>query len=316
VMPQQFQRPYLDAGHAAESPQAAAPHHFNVPEGQPSAEDFTRGFITEGRAADSPANDTPRHEPIPAPMTPGQPSRVYYTGAMRDNARQAMTAMHDHISRVFPDVCPMSPDVSGIQKPAPQVPNGVGGPAPRSGKKAAKAAARKRRRALAAKRRRLERKVLKGAMSVKQARRKLGIKAKAGKPVKLASVAKAAAAQVPVPAPLDADVIKTAIAEANAPLLERIAAQDKTLRKQRKAIDAIASQPDTSQAPLRGVALTKASAAPAVPQSATATAERVQMAELQRLHFVSRNSPDPGMREAARRDLETKLGLDSMNMQT
>jgi hypothetical protein len=27
---------------------------------------------------------------------------------------------------------------------------------------------------------------------------------------------------------------------------------------------------------------------------------------------VSRNSPDPGMREAARRDLELKLGLDSI----
>jgi hypothetical protein len=317
VTPQAFQRPYIDAGHAAPSPQHDAPHSFHVTEGQPSAEDFTRGFITEGRAADSPANDTPRHEPIPAPMTPGQPSRVYYTGAMRDNARQAMTAMHDHISRVFPDVCPMSPHVGEGQKPAPAVPEGVGGPAPRSGKKTATATARKQRKALARKRRRLERKVLKGTMSVKQARRKLGLKAKAAPPVakalKTAGQAREQAAAVAVPPVLDAGVIKAAVAEACAPLLERIAGQDKTLRKQRKAIDAIAAQPDTSQAPLRGVTLTKASAAPAAqPQSATATAERVQMAELQRLHYVSRNSPDPGMREAARRDLELKLGLDSI----
>ena len=63
-------------------------------------------------------------------------------------------------------------------------------------------------------------------------------------------------------APLDPEAIKAAITEANAPLLERIAAQDKTLRKQRKAIDAIASQPDTSQAPLRGVAAVNKTSAP------------------------------------------------------
>jgi hypothetical protein len=258
---------------------------------------------------------------------------VYYTGAMRDNARQAMSAMHDHIAHVFPDVCSMSPDVSDIQKPAPQVPEGVGGPAPRSGKKAAKAvraAARKRRRALAAKRRRLERKVLKGTMSVKQARRKLGLKAKPARPVPMAKIADTTAAltkalkvagwtqeqvdslsAAPAGPALDASVIKAAVAEANAPLLERIASQDKTLRKQRKAIDAIAGQADTTHAPLRGVAATKASAAPAAPRTATATAEQVQLAELQRLQYVSRTSPDPGMREAARRDLETKLGLGS-----
>lgn len=316
ITPQQFRRPYLHEGHSAPSPMQEGPRSFHVPEGQPSADDYTRGFITEGRAADAPTNDTPRHEPVPAPQTPGKPSRVYYTNAMRDNVRQAMQVMHDHISRVFPDACPMSPQLSDIQKPAPQVPEGVGGPAPRSGKsrKAARAAARKQRKALARKRRRLERKVLKGSMSVNQARRKLGLKAKAARP---AAVTKAAAAPAPPVTPaLDPDVIKAVIAEANAPLLERIAAQDKALRKQAKALDAIASQPDTSQAPLRGVALTKSSAAPAVPQTATAAAERVQMAELQRLHYVSRSSPDPAMREAARRDLETKLGLDSVSTHT
>jgi hypothetical protein len=321
VTPQQFRRPYLDAGHAAESPQAGPAHSFGVPTGQPSAEDFTRPYITEGRAADAPANDTPRHEPIPAPMTPGMPSRVYYTGAMRDNARQAMTAMHDHIAHVFPDVCPVSPDVGDIQKPAPQVPEGVGGPAPRSGKKTAKAvkaAARKHRRALAAKRRRLERKVLKGTMTVKQARRELGLKTKPGKPVKLTAAAKAAAAPVPVPLAaglLDTDVIKAAVAEACAPLLERQARLERDNRKLRKVADAIAGQADTTHAPLRGVTATKASAAPAAPRTATATAEQVQLAELQRLQYVSRTSPDPGMREAARRDLENKLGLGSTTTQ-
>jgi hypothetical protein len=39
------------------------------------------------------------------------------------------------------------------------------------------------------------------------------------------------------------------------------------------------------------------------------------LAELQRLHYVSRNSPDSAMREAARRDLDKKLEL-SMPTQT
>jgi hypothetical protein len=322
ITPQQFQRPYIDAGHAAESPQASGPNHFKVPEGQIGAGDFTRGFLAEGHAADSPQNDTPRHEPVPAPMTPGKPSRMYYTNAMRDNVRQAVTAMHDHISRIFPDVCPMSPEVTGTQKPAPDVPEGVGGPAPRMGKKARKVAAKKAARALARKRRRLERKVLAGKMSVNKARKALGLKPATGPA--LAKALKGAGwtqeqvdtlPSAPVSPAVDAGVIKAAVAEANAPLLERIAAQDKMLRKQRKAIDAIASQPDTSRAPLRGVALTKASAAPAAPQSATSVAEQVQMAELQRLHYVSRESPDPAMREAARRDLDKKLAL-SMITQT
>jgi hypothetical protein len=50
------------------------------------------------------------------------------------------------------------------------------------------------------------------------------------------------------------------------------AKQDRALRKQRKVLDALASQPDTSQSPMRMAALTKntASAAPAGPQTATA----------------------------------------------
>ena len=181
VTPGQFRRPYIDAGHAAPSPQHAAPHSFGVPEGQPSAEDYTRGHLTEGHAADSPQNDTPRHEPQPASMEPGKPDRIYYRGTMRDNARQAMVAMHDHISRVFPDVCPMSPELTGTQKPAPPVPAGVGGPAPRASRKARKAAAKKTAKAAARKRRRLEQQVLKGKITVKQARAKLGMKPKTRK---------------------------------------------------------------------------------------------------------------------------------------
>jgi len=251
-------------------------------------------------------------------MTPGKPDRVYYRGTMRDNARQAMTAMHDHISRVFPDVCPMSPELTGTQKPAPPVPAGVGGPAPRASRKAQKAAARKKAKAMAARRRRLERKVLAGKISIGKARKRLGlapVSAK-GTRVKLMKITSQAAPAAPALTPLDPDAIKAALAEANAPLLERIAAQDKALRKQRKALDKIASQPDTSQAPLRGVALTKSSPAPAGPVSAARSAEQAQSAQLQMLHHEWRTNPDPAQREAAYRAMTTQLGINPVNPQT
>jgi hypothetical protein len=311
ITPQQFRRPYLHEGHAAPSPQQEGPHSFRVPEGQPSAEDYTRGLITAGHAADSPQNDTPRHEPQPAPSTPGRPDRVYYRGTMRDNARQAMTAMHDHIARVFPDVCPMSPELGSTQKPAPPVPEGVGGPAPRRSAKAQKAAARKKAKAMARKRRQLERKVLAGKLSIGKARRRLGLKPVPEEP---AAVAKTASA-VTLDWALDPEAIKAAVAEATSPLLERVAAQDKALRKLRKTADAIASQPDTSQAPLRGVALNKASAAPAAPQSVAKSAEQAQAAQLQMLHHEWRTNPDPSQREAAWRALTTHLGISPMTTQ-
>lgn len=310
ITPGQFRRPYLDAGHAAPSPQHGAPRSFNVPEGQISAEDYTRGFLGEGHAADSPQNDTPRHEPQPAPMTAGKPDRVYYRGTMRDNARQAMTAMHDHISRVFPDVCPMSPEITGIQKPAPEVPAGVGGPEPHRGgmKKTAKAKTGKAaKQEMTAKRRKPERPAL---------TRKARNEAALGKALKAAGWTQKqvdSLSSPPVATPLDPDAIKTAVAEANAPLLERVAAQDKTLRKQAKMLTAIAGQADTSQAPLRGVAMaTKTSAAPAGPPLAAQSRDLAQAAELQRLQNAWRNSSDPATREAAYRDLTNHLGLNPM----
>jgi hypothetical protein len=312
VSPQEFRRPYIHEGHAAPSPLAAPPHSFAVPGGQPSAADYHRPLITAGHATDSPDNDTPRHEPQPAPMTPGKPSRVYYRDTMRDNARQAMTAMHDHISRVFPDVCPMSPEITGAQKPAPQVPEGVGGPAPHSAKalKAAKAARKAARVQAARQRRKLERRVLAGTISVTKARKRLGLPAqKAAGP----AAAKAAGA---APA-LDTDVLKAAIAEATAPLLRRAAKQDKAIRKQRKALGAIASQADTSAAPFRGVALApKTSAPPAGALTAAATVELAKAAELNRLRDAWRNSSDPKEREAAYSGLLDQLGLTPVNPMT
>ena len=93
-----------------------------------------------------------------------------------------------------------------------------------------------------------------------------------------------------------------------------LAKQGKAFRKLQKTTDAIASQPDTSQSPMRMAALTKntTSAAPAGPQTATASAEQAQVTKMQLLQHEWRNSPDPSQREAAYAELTKMLGVNSM----
>ena len=163
---------------------------------------------------------------------------------------------------------------------------------------------------MAAKRRKVERKVLKGAMSVGDARVKMGMKPlPAQAPPESPTSAGAAA---PLVAAVDPDALKTAIAEATAAATKPLASalksakraqgkQGKAMKRQRKMLDAIASQPDTSASPMRMAALTKstASAAPAVPQTVSGSAEQAQITKMQLLQNEWRNSPDPSQREAA-----------------
>jgi hypothetical protein len=293
VTPGQFRRPYITEGHASPSPQSRAPAGFPVPDGQPSAADYHRDLITAGHAADAPANDTPRHEPQPAPGTPGKPGRVFYQNTMRDNARQAMVAMHDHISHLFPDVCPMSPDMGHTQKPGRPVPAGAGAPAPHSAGKAARRKAAK-------------------AAAVKAAKRKTAkVTARKARKAPAAGAAGpgAVAPQVAATAPALGVLLEAAVIKATAPLLERVARQDKILRRQRRVLDVIAGQPDTSRAPYRG-AVMKASPGPAAPVTAGQSAELAQTAELARLSRW-REIDDPALREATLRAYTQKLGLDS-----
>src|SRR6185437_10492577 len=105
VTPGQFKRPYLTAGRARPSFQQQGPNTATVPTGQISATDYNRGLITGGHAADSPANKG-AYDLVPDGT--GQLTRVKYTGIQRDNARQAMSVVHDHVAQTFPDLCPMA----------------------------------------------------------------------------------------------------------------------------------------------------------------------------------------------------------------
>jgi Double zinc ribbon len=325
IGPGRFNRPYLSAGHGAPSPGHDAPHHAKLPEvGGISAQDHTRPYISAGHADESPANEH-RGSPMPAPEHTGVPTsapiRQYMSSSAIESASHAMAIMHDHISTAFPDICSMQQSLHIAEHPVP-VPHGVPQPSKAPGakkaakaRKAAKVKARKAAKAMAAKRRKLESRVLKGSLSVDDARRKLGLQ-----PIAPPQSPDALKAAVPVAAALDPDLIKAAIAEATAPLQAALKSaqkaqgrQDRRLRKQAKVLDAIASQPDMSASPMRGVALHKtASAAPAGPLTVSATAEQAQITKMQLLYHEMRNSPDSGQREAARAEYTRLLGVASM----
>lgn len=314
ISAERFRRPYISEGHAAPSPGHDAPHHVSLPPmGGIDAQDYTRGYISAGHAEDSPGNE---HAASPAPpaqtgVASSAMARTYYRNSAREGARHAMSVLHDHISATFPDLCPIhgAEDIGRHPVPTPQgVPDTHPAPGAKKARKAGKAAkvkARKQRKAAAAKRLRMGRRVLKGALTVEQARAKLGLEPVAAK------TATAPAAE-PAAAALDPGALKAAMAEANAPLLERLAAQDKRLRKQAKALDAIASQPDTSAAPFRGVAATKTPAAPAGPLGVTKSAAQTEDPMLAMLYDVWRNTPDPLQQEAAWAEIGRRTWNKSM----
>jgi hypothetical protein len=162
--------------------------------------------------------------------------------------------------------------------------------------------------------------VIKGSMTVPEAREVLGM-SPIGFPTGSALggnvtwgdyTGKAAGA-------VSADLIKSAVAEVVGPLAEQLAearetltAQGKLIRKQAKALDALAEQPDTSGAPYRGPAfpnplssLTPVGSADTV----TKAAERSQTALLTTLQHEWRTSPDPATRERAYQALRAQLGI-------
>jgi hypothetical protein len=107
--PGQFQRPYITSGHAPLSaePRKADPP-VSLPPESPNAQDFTRSGTLPGHQADSPGKmtDTAR----------AKPGRRFYTNMAKTDARVAMQAVHDHISSMFPDLCPLN---AQTQMPSP-----------------------------------------------------------------------------------------------------------------------------------------------------------------------------------------------------
>lgn len=290
LSPTRFRRPALTAGHAQLSPGHAGPNTHSVPTSDMSADDFTEGYQHAGRAEQSPANKgTGVIEP--APLPPGM-SRTYYRNAMRDSAKSAMQAMHDHIAQTFPDLCPMAAPGLGGEPPvgARPVPLPVG-KSEEDPEMTAKA-----------------------QELIEQAR-------EAAKAAGLEGIFVEKAATVSaelVEAPAYGDIMKSAVAEATSPLVEKLAhlmeqfsaqseqlaATQKTLRKQQKRLDALGDLPDPREAPFKGLAMQNtanksATGVPVAARTVAENAERTQLALMQSLQMEARNNPDPAQREAA-----------------
>jgi len=330
-----YRRPLITAGHEAPSPGSSAPQPAaHIPDGQIMASQFTRGPITSGHEAPSPAN-----------KGVGMPTTVDYVPTIKDNARQAMRAMHDHIAQTFPDVCPMHPgDDEGMHSNPVPTP-GHGTPSASAVKTEELEAAAKSEDADVIKgmnkkmRKKLGKKVLAGKMTVDEARSKIGrmnaqkCKAEEEQPEVTKTVAEEA---LPVEAPaaekttdepvvtkvaepalvekaMTPDLFKSELATALAPLLERIAEQDELLKKNQALLSSMVDMPDPDVAPFKGLAQTpynRTNARPAdVHKSVAEVAERTQVMMLRELETQFRTSPDPAQREAAWQSMLKMRGL-------
>ena len=111
---------------------------------------------------------------------------------------------------------------------------------------------------------------------------------------------------LPVAAPFDPDVIKSAVAEATSELKDLLVKQQEDfttkLAEQQKVIDAIADQPDPSTAAFSGLAfqpqVIKSRRPAAVPDQAEYAARAQQMVRRNLQHTYQTHS-DPHVREAA-----------------
>ena len=99
VKPGQFQRPFLTTGRAPLNSTGATPR-IPVSNAQIDADDFTRNPLTEGHQNASPANTGSR-------LTSNATAADQIAAASKDSAMSALAALHDHITSAYPSICPL-----------------------------------------------------------------------------------------------------------------------------------------------------------------------------------------------------------------
>ena len=366
VSPQPYNRPCLTDGRAAESVDHDGPNTSpQVATSAPNASHFDRPPLSAGHQSPSPSFMKASFE---YPSEQGAPVQLPYAAMQKEQARQALVRMHHHLSRQFPEICPITLDATPVQAenhPVP-APAGIGKAAaepnaamtgPDAETERGRSLPERPRDAVVANkaepeqagmfadadvykgfkkmRKKLGKKVLSGSMTVDEARAKLGRQFaqkgaeppaedrdalqkslteaiwkgeisinKARATLGLAPFP-AAEADAPVAA-LGPEVIKAAVAEATAPLLERIDKQQEAfttkLAEQQKVIDAIADQPDPSTAAFSGLAFQPAiqkSRRPAGVTDVAESAARAQDMIRRNLQHTYQTHSDPHVREAA-----------------
>jgi hypothetical protein len=124
MSPSKYNRPPITDGHAADSPGYESPNTApSVATSSPSAGNFDRPPLSAGHETPSPSFMKASFE---YPKETGTPTRLNYAVMEKENARRALSTMHDHISHMFPSMCPMLDQDPHAQPESRGVPQTVG----------------------------------------------------------------------------------------------------------------------------------------------------------------------------------------------
>lgn len=343
ISPQRYSRPFITEGHATCSPGHDGPTSSpQVASSAPSASGFDRPPLSSGHQSPSPSFMKASFE---YPREHGTPVNLQYASLDREKCRQALSTMHDHLSHMFPSLCPMLDQDPNQQPQARPVNPGIGkemasalqeaaitGKAVHTGHGIALPPAVKGGKKL---RKKLGKKVLSGKMTVDEARTRIG-RTVAQKQEPAADVVKDAVAAVakgvmsiddareklnlppwgiaetsaPVTLGIDPEIIKAAVADAVAPLLAKVEEQQKVIETHEQRWEAAAEQPDPRTAAYTGLALNPLfkNARPAAVATTAEIAERTQLMIRRQLDHIWRTSENPAEREAAYAEL-SKHGI-------
>lgn len=265
--PSDFQRGYISEGHAPLSAEPPKPDpSVPMPPEAPHASQFSRGPVTAGHERPSPGSTKDQARP--------QPGRHFYTNMAKTDTRMAMQAVHDHISSIYPDLCPLH----------------AGTPLPRATGKGEESV------------------IVKEDMTpAPEAPRQSAVMIKAKKPRKNKKKKKPVSDEAGNLGPSFAESQKALAEETGkavmAELTKAFGVKFDAIDNIQKQVDLLGSQPDPAQAPNRGIITTSTAASggarPAERRSlvdeAVVTAQQEKMQFLQSLAM----SGDPMMREQA-----------------
>lgn len=123
MTPGKYNRPLITDGHETSSPGHDGPTtSSSVASGTPNAHHFDRPPLSGGHQSPSPSFMKGGFE---YPEQQGVPTSINYGMMEKEKDRQALSALHDSISRMFPGTCPMGEN--HVQQPAARpVPTPVG----------------------------------------------------------------------------------------------------------------------------------------------------------------------------------------------
>ncbi len=124
VSPGKYNRPLLTDGRSAASSGHDGPNTSpQVATTAPDAHSFDRPPLEAGHQSPSPSFMKASFE---YPHETGRPVRLDYAVMEKERARHALMQMHEHLSRQFPEVCPMDLDAPVVQPESRGVPPTAG----------------------------------------------------------------------------------------------------------------------------------------------------------------------------------------------